>query len=73
MPPRISETFQRSYGDYESYPRSLICETTYRDAAGAYVTRLDNAEPTLVLSVDDEDEVEVPFRDLLPTGQGQYS
>lgn len=71
MQSRIPESFQRSYGDFESYPRKLICQTTYREAAGAYVARLDNEESTLFLSINDE-EIEVPFRDLLPSGQGKF-
>jgi hypothetical protein len=66
----LSESFKRSYKAFESYPQNLICQTTYRDAADAYVTRLDNAEPTLF--VEDEDLIEVPFRDLLPNGQGMF-
>jgi hypothetical protein len=73
MQSRLPESFQRSYGDFESYPRKLICQTTYRDAAGAYVNRLDNAESKLFLPVGYEDEIEVPFRDLDPSGQGTYS
>ncbi|KAH8796953.1 hypothetical protein F5882DRAFT_22088 [Hyaloscypha sp. PMI_1271] len=68
MPPALAESFKRSYGDFESYPRNLICQTTYRDAADAYYARLRGAERTLL--VQDEDEIEVPFRDLLPSAQG---
>lgn len=73
MQANIPESFQRSYGDFECYPRKLICQTTYRDAARAYVTRLDNAEGRLFLAAGFEDEIEVPFRDLLPSGQGIFS
>ena len=70
MPPALAESFKRSYGDFESYPRNLICQTTYRDAADAYYARLRGAERTLL--VQDEDEIEVPFRDLLPSAQGMF-
>ena len=70
MPPVLAESFKRSYGNFESYPRDLICQTTYRDAADAYFARLRGAERTLF--VQDEDEIEVPFRDLLPSTQGMF-
>ena len=71
MPPALPDTFKRSYADFESYPRNLICQTTYRDAADASYVRLRGAERTLL--IQDEDEFEVPFRDLLPSAQGMFS
>ncbi|RDW57310.1 hypothetical protein BP5796_12760 [Coleophoma crateriformis] len=65
--PPLTDTFKRSYEAFESYPRTLICHTTKRDA-DAYVARLASAEPTL-FEVD-ETQIEVPFRDLLPSKQG---
>jgi len=61
--------------DFEFYPLRLICQTTYRNAASAYVARLDNAESKLFLSLDFEDEFKVLylFRDLLPTGESEQA
>lgn len=65
----IPDSFKSSYEAFETYPRKLICQTTYRDAADGYVSRMDTAEQELFVS--DECDIEIPFLELLPSGRGR--
>ncbi|KAL8972469.1 MAG: hypothetical protein Q9197_002762 [Variospora fuerteventurae] len=64
----IPNSFQRSYEDFESYPRNIIQKDLYSGALEAYAARLDTAEPNLLTKA--EAELYVPFRDLYPVCQG---
>ncbi|KAL9021295.1 MAG: hypothetical protein Q9185_001500 [Variospora sp. 1 TL-2023] len=64
----IPNSFQRSYEDFESYPRNIIQKNLYSGALEAYAARLDTAEPNLLTKP--EAELYVPFRDLYPLCQG---
>jgi hypothetical protein len=68
---QLPEAFERSYCDFESYPKNLVYQTSYRGALEAYAVRLDNAEPDLFTS--NEQEVDFPVRDSSPTGIGRFS
>jgi hypothetical protein len=68
---QLPDDFQKSYLSSKSYPENLIHRNTntYPTALKTYKTRLDSAESDLF--VENEAEVEVPFRDLHNTsGQG---
>lgn len=65
---QLPDSFQRSYENFECYPQNLVQQTSYIGVLRAYTTRLDNAAPKLFTKKDAE--IFVPFRDLLPTGQG---
>lgn len=67
-PFHIPNSFQRSYEDFESYPRNIIQKDLYSGALEAYAARLDTAEPNLLTKA--EAELFVPFRDLYPLCQG---
>jgi hypothetical protein len=56
--------FQESYVDYLSYPENVILHATnsYASALGLYKQRFDAIQSELCL--DDEEDVEVGFRDL---------
>jgi len=64
---QIRDDFRTSYFDSESYPENLIYHATYLGAIKSYIERLNDASCRLFTQKDD---VEVPFRDLLPSGQG---
>ncbi|KAL1966201.1 hypothetical protein VTN77DRAFT_4753 [Rasamsonia byssochlamydoides] len=63
----LCDAFKNSYQQLDSYPSNLLYQTTYRGALEAFSRRLDDAAPRLFAK---EEEAFVPFRDLLPSGQG---
>ncbi len=76
QPARFPATFERSCLNSRSYPENLLHRSTntYRTALQSYRLRLDHAERDLF--VEDEDDVEVPFRDLqsaTPAGVSMHS
>jgi hypothetical protein len=68
---QLPDSFKQSYEDLESYPCNLTYQTSYPGAIQAFKERLDKAAPTL-FAENDAGDINVPFRDLLPTGQGAY-
>lgn len=66
--PQLSKPFEHSYRSFESYPRNLVHQTSYLGILEAYKSRLDNASSKLF--TDDDAEILVPFRDLLPNEHG---
>jgi len=68
---QISDSFQNSYKSCETYPCNLVHQTSYPGAVQAYRNRLDNASSKLFTS--NEEEILIPFRDLLPNEQGDFS
>jgi hypothetical protein len=67
---QLPTNFESSYTDFESYPSNLICQTSYLYAVKASKERLDAAAPKLFTSQDGE--VEIPFRESLPSGVGRF-
>ena len=67
---QLTDSFQRSYENFELYPSNLVYQTSYIGALQAYITRLNNAESNLL--INDDAKIFVPFRDLGPTGQGAF-
>lgn len=65
---QIPNAFQRSYQDFETYPRNICNHNAYPGVLQAYANRLDGAASRLL--TESEAEVAVPFRDLFPAGQG---
>jgi hypothetical protein len=61
---QLPHVFQASFLNSKSYPENLVHKSinTYPAALKAFKRRLDAAESDLF--VDNEDHVEVPFRDL---------
>ena len=51
-----------------NYPQNLVHKTIYLDALNTYRTRLDEIEQQVFVSRDDD--VNVPFRDLIGRGPG---
>jgi len=64
---RLPEAFKRSYADPSSFPLNLVHKASYFGAQQAYVDRLNDASLRIFTQKND---AEVPFRDLLPSGQG---
>jgi hypothetical protein len=69
---QLPASFRQSYQDLEAYPCNLTYQTSYPGAIQAYKDRLDKAAPNL-FAENDAGDINVPFRDLLPTGQGVLS
>jgi hypothetical protein len=67
----ISDSFHDSYQKCETYPCNLVHQTSYSGALQAYRDRLNNVSSNLFTST--EDEILIPFRDLLPNEQGDLS
>ena len=65
---QLSDDFKKSYTNCDYFPSNLIRDTTYLWAQKACRERLDDASAKLFTPMDD---VEVPFRDLLPAGTGK--
>ncbi|KAI9776788.1 MAG: hypothetical protein M1816_005082 [Peltula sp. TS41687] len=51
---QLSDSFRRSYENFEYYPQNLVHRTSYLGALRAYTTRLDNATPKLFTKKDAE-------------------
>ena len=65
---QLPSWFTNSIGDLGSYPENLVHKSTYPDALKTYKTRLDDIEKKLFVARDND--VNVPFRDLISTGPG---
>lgn len=65
---QLPRTFQRSYEQFETYPRNLVYQTSYSGALQTYITRLESAEAKLF--VRDGAKIFIPIRDLGSSGQG---
>ena len=57
-----------SIRDTGSYPENLVHKSTYPGALKAYKAQLDDIEKKLFVTRDND--VNVPFRDLIGTGPG---
>ena len=57
-----------SIRDLATYPENLVHKTIYPDALKTYKYNLDDIEKSVFVSNDDD--VNVPFRDLIDSGQG---
>ena len=68
---QIPDSFKHSYERHESYPRNLVCQTSYAGAINAFGKRLNSVAPSLFVTEDAA--TDVPFRDLRPGGQGNQS
>lgn len=68
MTSQLPPWFTSSIRDLGSYPENLVHKSTYPDALKTYKTRLDDIEKKLFVTRDDD--VNVPFRDLIDTGPG---
>jgi hypothetical protein len=68
---QISDAFQSSYKSCDTYPCNLVHQTSYLGAIQAYRNRLDIASSKLFTASDGD--VLIPFRDLLPNEQGEFS
>ena len=66
-PPQSWHAFTRSIRDFTSYPENVVHKTTYPDALKTYKGQLDDIEDKLFVTRDQE--VNVPFRDLIDPGQ----
>jgi hypothetical protein len=67
---QLSDDFIKSYTEFNSFPLNLVHKATYFGAQQAYVDRLNDTSSRLFTQRDD---VEVPFRDLLPSGQSKVA
>ncbi|OBT72284.1 hypothetical protein VF21_07970 [Pseudogymnoascus sp. 05NY08] len=62
--PPLPVSFQRSYGDFESYPNNLIYRTSCTAVSKAYKARLDELdEASLKLFIETDENADVPFLD----------
>lgn len=68
MTSQLPPWFTSSIRDLGSYPENLVHKSTYPGALKTYNTRLDDIEVKLFVTRDDD--VNVPFRDLIGTGPG---
>ena len=68
MTSQLPSCFTNSIRDFGSYPENLVYKSTYPDALQTYKTRLDAIEKKLFVARDND--VNVPFRDLISTGPG---
>ena len=66
---QLTDSFQRSYENFESYPSELIYQSSYLNTTQAYKARLDEHTDRLFTARDEN--INIPFRDLLPSGQGK--
>ena len=66
---QIPHSFKHSYERFESYPGNLVCQTSYAGSINALLRKLDDAAPKLFVAKDID--IDVPFRDLQPGGQGK--
>ena len=65
--PQPWQAFAASIRDFISYPENVVHRTTYLDALSKYKIQLDDIEKKLFVTKDQE--VNVPFRDLIDPGQ----
>ena len=70
MTSQLPSWFTNSIGDLASYPENLAHKSTYPDALKTYKTRLNDIEKRLFVARDND--VNVPFRDLISTGPGHF-
>lgn len=61
------QLFTSSIRELNSYPENLVHKSTYPDVLKTYKTRLDDIDKKLFVTRDEE--VNVPFRDLIDPGQ----
>ena len=65
---QVPDSFKYSYERFESYPGNLVGQNSYVGSINGYTKRLDSAAPKLFATK--EVDVDVPFRDLRPSGLG---
>lgn len=65
--PQSWQAFTASIREFTSYPENVVHKTTYPDALKTYKLQLDNIEKALFVTNDEE--VNLPFRDLIDPGQ----
>ena len=68
---QLSHPFEQSYKSFEAYPCNLVYQSSYLGVLKAYRDRLNNAAAKLFTA--NNEEICIPFRDLLPNEQGKLS
>lgn len=66
---QLTDSFQHSYENFESYPHELVYQSSYLSTTQAHKARLEDHADRLFTTKDED--INIPFRDLLPTGQGK--
>ena len=69
--PGVLQTFTASIRASGDYPENLLQRTIYLDALKTYKSQLDEIERKLFVTRDDD--VNVPFRDLIDLAPGKHT